>query len=115
MQRLGTATEIAWLMFLLETIYIITFYFQHAKKFGSSCYIKQRHVLAIMAFSAIFHVFVLRANLSMAIVAMVNDTAYTSDVNATATSYCPERSYNESIQETQVRMLLSIVCQLHYN
>ena len=50
--------------------------------------IRQRYVLAVMAFSAIFHVFVLRANMSVAIVAMVGEDAMTNAKNATISKVC---------------------------
>lgn len=53
------------------------------------CYVKARHVLALMLFWGTFNAYSLRVNLNVAIVAMVNSTNSKSNIT-NATTTCPD-------------------------
>lgn len=57
------------------------------------CYVPARYVLTFLAFLGFFNVYCLRANLSVALVAMVNST---SEENSTVVEECPESSGSNS-------------------
>ncbi|XP_060064462.1 sialin-like [Ylistrum balloti] len=55
-----------------------------------------RHTFTILSFIGYFHIYALRFNLSVAIVAMANHTDTKSDVNNTDMDVCPSPSLNDT-------------------
>ncbi|CAN7999053.1 unnamed protein product, partial [Ixodes hexagonus] len=63
--------------------------------------IQTRHVLAFMGFLGFVNVYALRVNLSVALVAMVNHTAISTNHTANYTQECRPEGFNETTEKLQ--------------
>ncbi|XP_039260371.2 sialin-like [Styela clava] len=66
---------------------------EESEKTSNGCYIKARHIIVLMSFIAKFNLFSMRTNLSVAIVAMVNQTD--EDTSANTSDVCPDHGSSE--------------------
>jgi hypothetical protein len=70
--------------------------------------VKARYVLALMGFLGFANVYAMRVNLSVAIVAMVNNSAIPKANDSDSTDVCPVQFVNETV--VQVVHNSFIVC-----
>lgn len=74
--------------------------------------LKSRHILGILGFLGFANVYAMRVNLSVAIVAMVNNTAIPQPSNTSVYDHCPVPNNTNSTQPDTVSFPISTIIAL---